>query len=95
LLVSAVIGAHFSYEADTFFVEAGNQPRIGQAFIVIDPAALSGSRQYFDRMEAIIAEMLIDPEVRLPGVRREAIRLASEREGIEVAEALISQWKAF
>jgi (2R)-3-sulfolactate dehydrogenase (NADP+) len=95
LLVSAVIGAHFSYEADTFFVEAGNQPRIGQAFIVIDPAALSGSQQYFDRMEAIIAEMLIDPEVRLPGVRREAIRMASERDGIEVADALISQWKAF
>jgi (2R)-3-sulfolactate dehydrogenase (NADP+) len=95
LLVSAVIGAHFSYEADTFFVEAGNQPRIGQAFIVIDPAALSGSEHYFDRMEAIIAEMLRDPEVRMPGVRREAIRLASEQGGVAVADTLVAQWRAF
>jgi (2R)-3-sulfolactate dehydrogenase (NADP+) len=95
LLVSAVIGAHFSYEADTFFVESGNQPRIGQAFIVIDPAALSGAEHYFDRMEAIIAEMLRDPEVRMPGVRREAVRLASERDGVVVADALLAQWRAF
>jgi (2R)-3-sulfolactate dehydrogenase (NADP+) len=94
LLVSAVIGAHFSYEADTFFLDEGNQPRIGQAFIVIDPAALSGAEHYFDRMEAIIAEMLIDDDVRLPGARREAIRIASEKEGVEIAETVIAQWRA-
>jgi (2R)-3-sulfolactate dehydrogenase (NADP+) len=93
LLVSAVIGAHFSYEADTFFVDAGNQPRIGQAFIVIDPAALSGAEHYFNRMEAMIAEMLIDEDVRLPGARREAIRLKAEADGIVVANSLIAQWR--
>jgi (2R)-3-sulfolactate dehydrogenase (NADP+) len=93
LLVSAVIGAHFSYEADTFFIEAGNQPRLGQAFIVIDPAALSGADHYFNRMEAIIAEMLMDDDVRLPGVRREAIRLEREKNGLAIADAMIANWQ--
>lgn len=94
LLVSAVIGAHFSYEADTFFVDAGNQPRIGQAFIVIDPAALSGAEHYFSRVEALIGEMLIDDDVRLPGARREALRLKAEADGIVVADSLIGQWQS-
>ncbi len=94
LLVSAVIGAHFSYEADTFFVDAGNRPKIGQAFIVIDPAALSGADHYFSRVEALIAEMLIDEDVRLPGFRREALRIKAEAEGFVVADSLIAQWRA-
>jgi (2R)-3-sulfolactate dehydrogenase (NADP+) len=93
LLVSAVIGAHFSYEADTFFVEAGNQPRIGQAFIVIDPAALSGADHYFNRMEAIIAEMLTDDDVRLPGIRREAIQREREKNGLVIADSVIANWQ--
>jgi (2R)-3-sulfolactate dehydrogenase (NADP+) len=93
LLVSAVIGAHFSYEADTFFVDAGNQPRLGQAFIVIDPAALSGADHYFHRMDAFIAEMQLDDDVRLPGERREAIRIARESDGLAIADSLITQWR--
>ena len=42
LLVSALIGANFGFEASSFFVDAGNRPRIGQTFIVIDPDALAG-----------------------------------------------------
>ncbi len=42
LLACALTGAALGFEADTFFVEAGNQPRIGQAFLVIDPGALAG-----------------------------------------------------
>jgi (2R)-3-sulfolactate dehydrogenase (NADP+) len=43
LLVTAVIGANFGFEASSFFVDEGNRPRIGQAFIVIDPGALAGA----------------------------------------------------
>ena len=43
LLVTALIGAQFGFEASSFFVDEGNRPRIGQAFIVIDPGALAGS----------------------------------------------------
>jgi (2R)-3-sulfolactate dehydrogenase (NADP+) len=90
LLVTAVIGAQFGFEASSFFVDEGNRPRIGQAFIVIDPGALAGSDAYLDRIEVLIAEMLKDDGVRLPGARREALRRRAEAEGIEVADAMLA-----
>ena len=90
LLVTAVIGAQFGFEASSFFVDEGNRPRIGQAFIVIDPGALAGSAQYLDRIEVLVAEMLRDEGVRLPGARREALRRKAELEGLEVAEAVLA-----
>ena len=42
LLVTALIGAQFGFEASSFFVDEGNRPRIGQAFVVVDPGALAG-----------------------------------------------------
>ena len=90
LLVTAVIGAQFGFEASSFFVDEGNRPRIGQAFIVIDPAALAGSAAYLDRIEVLVTEMLKDDGVRLPGARREALRRRAEAEGIEVAEAVLA-----
>ena len=94
LLVTALIGAQFGFEASSFFEDAGNRPRIGQAFIVIDPGALAGSASYLDRIEVLVAEMLRDEGVRLPGARREARRRRAEAEGIEVPDALLAQWRA-
>ncbi len=94
LLVSAVIGARFGFEASSFFVGEGNRPGIGQAFIVIDPGALAGRDRFLDRIEVLVAEMLSDEGVRLPGARREALRLQAEAEGIEVADALLASWRA-
>ena len=90
LLVTAVIGAQFGFEASSFFVDEGNRPRIGQAFIVIDPGALAGGAAYFDRVEVLVAEMLKDDGVRLPGMRREALRRRAEAEGIDVADAMLA-----
>lgn len=94
LLVTAVIGAQFGFEASSFFVDEGNRPRIGQAFIVIDPAALTGSDAYLDRIEVLVAEMLKDDGVRLPGARREALRREAEAQGIEVAEAVLASLRS-
>jgi len=93
LLVTALIGAQFGFEASSFFVDAGNRPRIGHAFIVIDPGALAGSAGYLDRVEVLVAEMLRDEGVRLPGARREALRRRAEAEGIEVPDALLARWR--
>ncbi|MFH0133533.1 Ldh family oxidoreductase [Variovorax sp. VaC1] len=93
LLVTALIGAQFGFEASSFFEDAGNRPRIGQAFIVIDPGALAGSASYLDRVEVLVAEMLRDDGVRLPGARREDLRRRAEAEGIEVPDALLAQWR--
>ena len=94
LLVTALIGAQFGFEASSFFVDEGNRPRIGQAFIVVDPSALSGSAHYLDRVEVLIAEMLKDDGVRLPGARREALRRQAEAQGIEVGDAALASLRA-
>ena len=93
LLVTAVIGAQFGFEASSFFVDEGNRPGIGQAFIVIDPGALAGHSSYLDRVEVLVAEMLKDDGVRLPGARREALRRKAHAEGLEVTDALLAQFK--
>jgi (2R)-3-sulfolactate dehydrogenase (NADP+) len=90
LLVTALIGSQFGFEASSFFVEAGNRPRIGQAFIAIDPGALAGRDGYLDRIEVLIGEMLADDGVRLPGARREALRRAAEAEGLALDDALLA-----
>jgi len=93
LLVSALIGANFGFEASSFFVDAGNRPGIGQAFVVIDPGALAGRESFLDRLEVLVGEMLVDTGVRLPGARREALRRRAEADGIEVADALLASWR--
>lgn len=94
LMVTAVIGAQFGFEASSFFVDEGNRPGIGQAFIFIHPGALAGSDAYLDRIEVLLAEMLKDDGVRLPGARREALLRQAQISGIEVADALVTQWRS-
>lgn len=94
LLVTALIGAHYGFEASSFFVDEGNRPGIGQAFIVVDPGALAGSEPYFDRIEVLVTEMLKDEGVRLPGARRESLRRQALLQGLEVPDALLSAWRA-
>ncbi|CAG0973869.1 (2R)-3-sulfolactate dehydrogenase (NADP+) [Burkholderiales bacterium] len=94
LLVTALIGGRYGFEASSFFVDEGDRPGIGQAFVVVDPGALAGADRYFDRVEVLVAEMLKDDGVRLPGARREALRRRAEAEGIEVPDALIAGWRA-
>jgi (2R)-3-sulfolactate dehydrogenase (NADP+) len=93
LLVTALIGANFGFEASSFFVDEGNRPGIGQAFVVIDPGALAGQAHYLERVEVLVAEMLKDDGVRLPGARREALRRQAEREGLSVADTMIASLK--
>ncbi|MDH5540975.1 MAG: Ldh family oxidoreductase, partial [Rhizobacter sp.] len=93
LLVTALIGSQFGFEASSFFVDEGNRPRLGQVFIVIDPGALAGADNYLDRVEVLVAEMLKDDGVRLPGARREALRRQAEAQGIELPEALLASWQ--
>jgi (2R)-3-sulfolactate dehydrogenase (NADP+) len=88
LLCASLTGAAIGPEADSFFSEQGNRPRIGQAFIAIDPSALAGTGKYLERTETVVRAMLADPEVRLPGARR----FAAERSPlIDIPEELIAQ----
>jgi (2R)-3-sulfolactate dehydrogenase (NADP+) len=91
LLACALTGAAFGFEADSFFVDDGNRPRLGQAFLVVDPDALAGRDTYLERVETLVNVMLEDPGVRLPGNRREAIAANAATNGIEIAQALADE----
>lgn len=94
LLVTALTGAAIGFEASSFFVEEGNRPRLGQAFLVVDPGALAGSEVYAARVEVLVAEMLRDSGVRLPGARRTGLAERAAREGIEIPQALADLLRA-
>ena len=90
LICAALTGSAIGPEADSFFSDEGNRPKIGQAFLAIDPSALAGLDRYFERVEAVVTRMLADPEVRLPGARRFAAE-ATAKKGIEVPDELMAQ----
>jgi (2R)-3-sulfolactate dehydrogenase (NADP+) len=90
LLVTSLTGAAFGFEASSFFVDEGNKPRIGQAFLVIDPQALAGIDVYFDRVETLVSAMLADDGVRLPGDRRRALAGKAAADGVDIADSLAS-----
>lgn len=90
LLCCALTGAAFGFEADSFFADEGNRPRIGQAFLAIDPGALAGLDVYFARVDALCDALLKDG-ARLPGARRSDSRARALQEGIAIPEALHSE----
>jgi len=94
LFVTALTGAAIGFEATSFFVDEGNRPRLGQAFLVVDPAALAGSDIYFARVETLVDAMVGDPAVRLPGARRAALESAAARDGVEIPGPLAAQLAA-
>ncbi len=89
LLVCAFSGAAYGFESDSFFTDAGKPTRIGQAFLAIDPAALAGSDVFAERIETLVAAMLADEGVRLPGARRFANRARAQREGVSIPAELL------
>jgi (2R)-3-sulfolactate dehydrogenase (NADP+) len=91
LICAALTGAAIGPEADSFFSDKGNKPRIGHAFMAIDPGALAGNDKYFERVETVVKTMLQDEGVRLPGARRFASEKKLRAEGIEVPDELLAK----
>jgi (2R)-3-sulfolactate dehydrogenase (NADP+) len=91
LICASLTGAAIGPEADSFFSDEGNRPRIGQAFIAVDPGALAGREKYLERVETVVRTMLADPEVRLPGARRFAAEKSARAQGLEVPDQLLGQ----
>ncbi|MSQ48922.1 MAG: Ldh family oxidoreductase [Betaproteobacteria bacterium] len=94
LICAALTGAAIGAEADSFFSEQGNKPKIGHAFLAIDPGALAGVGRYFERVETVVTTMLADEGVRLPGARRFAAEKKLRAEGIEIADELLAKIEA-
>lgn len=94
LLCVALTGGAFGFEADSFFQDEGNRPRLGHAILAIDPGALAGRAVFLARVEAMLAAMGEDPGVRLPGSRRAALAARAAAEGIEVPDSLLNALSA-
>jgi len=94
LLCCALTGAAFGFEADSFFQDEGNRPRLGQALLVIDPGALFGADGFAARIETLITAMQADEGVRLPGAKRDAQSTRAGAEGIEIPDAVLEKIKA-
>ena len=91
LLIGAVVGASFGFEADSFFSETGNRARIGQLFLVIDPGALAGLDGYYARLEILVEAMNAEVGVRLPGDRRVNARQLARENGLNIPDKLLNE----
>lgn len=90
IMAAAMTGAHFGYEASSFFDDKGGPPRVGQFLLGFRPGPLSGD-SYSARIEELIAAVLEQPGTRLPGARRFEIRERAAQEGIDIPDGLI-EW---
>ncbi len=88
LLTAALTGSNYPFEASSFFDAEGEPPRVGQLFLIIDPAFFGGAERFSERVGTLLAAITEQPGTRLPGERRLAIRDRTREEGIEVAEAV-------
>lgn len=91
LLCTALTGAALGFEADSFFVDEGNQPSLGHAFLVINPGSLAGNDTYFSRVETLLDAMLEDDGVRLPGERRRALAALAATQGVDIPDSILGQ----
>ena len=91
LICASLTGAAIGPEADSFFSEQGNKPRIGQAFLAIDPSALAGRDRYLERVETVVSAMLADEGVRLPGAKRFGAEKRARNEGLDIPEDLLAK----
>lgn len=91
LLCCALTGAALSHEVASMHTADGPPLRLGQAFLVVDPSALAGSDVYFERVESLVAAMLEDDGVRLPGDRRHQLAARAARDGIDIGADLEKQ----
>ena len=97
LLAGVLSGPNCSFEAPVFKDNTGGEPKVGQFFIAISPAAFTpqGDAAYGERLEAMLGALAAEPGVRLPGARRHEFRRRAEAEGVSVPLELIERLEAF
>lgn len=88
IMAAALTGAHFGFEASSFFTADGPAPRVGQFFLVMDPARFAGD-EFPERLEVLLDAIATQPGTRLPGDRRLALRERHRGEGLEIPDALL------
>jgi (2R)-3-sulfolactate dehydrogenase (NADP+) len=87
LLAAALTASNFGYEASSFFDDKGPPPRVGQFFLLIDPARFGGEA-FSTRVATLVAVIQAQPGTRLPGDRRLDARKKAQAGGIAITDNL-------
>lgn len=90
---AALTGAHFSYNATSFFDAEGDPPGVGQAILAIDINRTAGEG-FYQRIDALATAIEAQDGARLPGTGRFAKRARAIAEGVPVAQAMIDDLEA-
>ena len=94
ILAATLTGASYGYEASSFFDAGGAPPRVGQTMIAIDPAAtvdIFTGNAFGARLEALIAQIRMQPGTHVPGANREARRREARLTGVKIPGELHEQ----
>lgn len=90
ILAAALTGAHFGFEASSFFAAEGEPPGVGQLLIALAPRPLSGGG-FAERLETLLGAILGQEGTRLPGDRRYKLREKAWQNGINLTEQQYGQ----
>lgn len=94
VLAVALTGAHFGFEASSFFDAEGPPPGVGQVLIAIDPGAFAGQELFLERVAALAGAIEGGAGARLPGSRRLAARAKASVDGLAVDAKLLAEVRA-
>ncbi|NOD64687.1 MULTISPECIES: Ldh family oxidoreductase [unclassified Ruegeria] len=89
VLSAGLSGAHWSFEASSLGDDIGGPPRLGQTIIAIRPDGL-GAVGFTRSLEGMLAAMVQDEGVRIPGDRRHKNRQHAVTEGVKLSETEVT-----
>ena len=90
ILAAALSASCFGFESSSHYEVEGSPPRAGQFLLALDPEPFSEGR-FGARLEDLLAAIEEQPDARLPGQRRFALRERAERDGVTIPRGLYEQ----
>ncbi|MFQ5565529.1 MAG: Ldh family oxidoreductase [Paracoccaceae bacterium] len=90
VLAAGVTGANYASEASSFFTAGGPAPGTGQFLMALDPEAMGGAAA-LERIGQLAAAIEGEPDARLPGRRRQALRARIAAEAIALDAGLAAE----
>jgi (2R)-3-sulfolactate dehydrogenase (NADP+) len=89
LLAAGVTGANYAADASSFFTADGPPPGTGQFLMALDPEAMFPGA--LERIGALGAAVEGEADARLPGRRRQALRIRIGAQGIALDDGLAAE----
>ena len=94
IMSAALTGAALAIEASSLFTPDGPAPRLGQSFLIMDPAVTAGAN-FVDRVEQLLTFITDQPGTRLPGDRRMGLsQQARQSNSIDLSVDLLTELRS-